>query len=63
MAKNKTGKDKFTLGKLITSILGVLAGLIFLSPFYIIVVNSFKTKKEMFSSVLALPKNFGYFEI
>ena len=30
MAKNKTGKDKFTLGKLITSILGILEGLIFL---------------------------------
>ena len=62
MVENESKKSKFTVGKLILSILGVLAGFIFLSPFYIIVVNSFKTKKEMFTSVLALPKNFGYFD-
>ena len=62
MTRNETGKDKITFGKLILSILGILVGFIFISPFYIIIVNSFKTKKEMFTSVLALPKNFGYFD-
>ena len=59
MVENKSKKSKFTVGKLILSILGVLAGFIFLSPFYIIVENSSKTKKEMVTSELALPKNFG----
>ena len=62
MTRNETGKDKITVGKLILSILGILVGFIFISPFYIIIVNSFKTKKEMFTSVLAAPKNFGYFD-
>ena len=62
MTRNETGKDKITFGKLILSILGILVGFIFISPFYIIIVNSFKTKKEMFTSVLAAPKNFGYFD-
>ena len=32
MVENKSKKSKFTVGKLILSILGVLAGFIFLSP-------------------------------
>jgi raffinose/stachyose/melibiose transport system permease protein len=34
--------------------------MIFLSPFYIIIINSFKTKKELFTSVLSLPKMFNF---
>lgn len=35
-----------------------LLALLFLSPFYIIIVNSFKTKRELFQSVLSLPSTF-----
>ncbi len=38
------------------NVLGIVLGLICLSPFYIIIVNSFKTKGELFESTLALPK-------
>ncbi len=34
---------------------GILLGLIWLSPFYLILVNAFKTKKEIFTNVLGLP--------
>ncbi len=60
MAKNKN-KEKMTLDKWILSVLGIIVGIIFLSPFYIIIVNSFKTKKEIFKSVLSLPDKFMYF--
>lgn len=44
-------------GNLITGIVGAVLGLLFLSPFYIIFINSFKTKKELFESTLALPSS------
>ena len=37
-------------------IFGVLLGLLFLSPFYIILVNSFKTKKEFLLTTLSPTK-------
>lgn len=37
-------------------ILGCILGLLWLSPFYMMVVNSFKTKKEIFTSPVALPQ-------
>ncbi|WP_234123718.1 carbohydrate ABC transporter permease [Clostridium hydrogenum] len=49
---------KVTPKIIITSILSIILGLVFLSPFYIIVVNSFKSKKELFESTLALPHQF-----
>lgn len=48
---------KLSLRRIIATILSCLLALVFLSPFYIIVVNSFKTKKELFESTLALPTN------
>lgn len=58
----KTKHDEGTSGqvesqksKVIFYVLGGLLGLIFLLPFYIIIINSFKTKKEIFSSTLNLP--------
>lgn len=54
MKKHKKIKPKI----IITSILSIILGLVFLSPFYIIVVNSFKSKKELFESTLALPHQF-----
>lgn len=50
-------QKKFHISNLPTAIVGILAALLFLSPFYIIVVNSFKTKSELFSSTLSLPKS------
>jgi raffinose/stachyose/melibiose transport system permease protein len=38
-------------------IVGTLSSLLFLSPFYILIVNSFKTKRELFGSTLTLPEN------
>ncbi|QEN04457.1 carbohydrate ABC transporter permease [Thiospirochaeta perfilievii] len=41
--------------KIILSIVGVLLALLFLSPFYLVVVNSFKTMKGIFINTNALP--------
>lgn len=46
--------------KTILTILGVVLGLIFLSPFYIIVLNSFKTKKELFQGTLSWPESLNF---
>lgn len=48
-------KSKIAPSRLIVAIFSTILGLLFLSPFYIIIINSFKTKKELFSSTLALP--------
>ena len=47
------------LSKIALDILGIILALICLSPFYIIIVNSFKTKGELFESTLALPEKFN----
>ena len=40
----------------LVEILGLLLGLLWLSPFYLMIVNAFKTKKEIFSGVLGIPE-------
>jgi raffinose/stachyose/melibiose transport system permease protein len=40
-------------------ILGILLGLLWLAPFYLMIVNSFKTKREIFTDTLRLPKGFN----
>lgn len=40
-------------------ILGIVLALIWISPFYLMIVNSLKTKKEMFTDVLRLPQAFN----
>ena len=49
--------------KAISSVLLVLASLAWLFPVYIILVNSFKSREEMYSNAIALPKSFslGYY--
>lgn len=42
----------------LSPILGIIFALIWLLPFYLIVVNSFKSKTEIFSNTLGLPKDF-----
>ncbi|WP_075980046.1 carbohydrate ABC transporter permease [Bacillus massilinigeriensis] len=41
-------------------VLGVILGLLWIAPFYLMIVNSFKTKREMFSDVLKLPEDFTF---
>jgi len=43
----------------IISLLIVIVALLFLSPLYIMVVNSFKTRAELYENVLALPGKFS----
>lgn len=47
-------------GRLLSEILLVALALLFLSPIYIMVVNSFKTRAEMYENVLAPPSSFGF---
>lgn len=44
----------------LSPILGIIFALIWLLPFYLIVVNSFKSKTEIFSNTLGLPKDFTF---
>lgn len=48
------------LKKIIVAIIGILLGLLFISPFYIILTNSFKTKKELFLDTLGLPHKLDF---
>lgn len=49
--------------KVLISLITILAGVIFLAPLYIIIVNAFKSPMETAKSILALPEslNFGNF--
>lgn len=38
------------------TILGVFLAALFLSPFYVIIINAFKTQRDFFTDVLALPE-------
>jgi len=44
----------------LVEILGLLLGLLWLSPFYLMIVNAFKTKKEIFSGVLGIPETWTF---
>lgn len=46
--------------KLLLEIFGILLALLWLSPFYLMVVNAFKTKKEIFSDVLGIPDEWTF---
>ena len=41
--------------KLFRNLLGIVLGLIFLFPIYILLINSFKTQKGIFTNVLSFP--------
>ena len=47
-------------GKVILSVLGILLGIVFIAPFLLILINSFKTKAELFKSAVALPVGFNF---
>ena len=46
------------IGKMIKETLLFLLGILYLSPIYIMIVNSFKTRSELYENVLALPDQF-----
>lgn len=46
------------IGKIALAAAGLLLSVIWITPFYLVLVNSFKTKKELFTSTLALPQSF-----
>lgn len=46
---------KNTISRLILYVIGIVVSLIYLSPFYILVVNSFKTKREILENTLGFP--------
>lgn len=43
---------------IIIAILGLLLALLWISPFYLMLTNAFKSKKEIFTNVLGLPDGF-----
>lgn len=47
-------KGKFS--NIVIGFISVILGLIFLSPFYLVLVNSFKSQKGIFSNVIGFPK-------
>lgn len=52
------GEGKYTVNKFILEIAGVLLALIFLVPFYFLIVNSFKTFADLQVNTASLPTNF-----
>ncbi|GKX31195.1 sugar ABC transporter permease [Vallitalea longa] len=53
MASKKITKKKKK--KIIVSVLGVILALVYISPFYMLLSNSFKTSKGIFKEIFALP--------
>lgn len=43
--------------KVVLSVLAILLGMLFVAPFLIILINSFKTKRELFTDVMSLPSS------
>ena len=52
-------------GKLSLVFMGIVLGIVFIAPFLLIIINSFKTKTELFKSAIALPTtiNFDNFKL
>ncbi|ARI75733.1 carbohydrate ABC transporter permease [Halobacillus mangrovi] len=50
MKRNKEKRNLFSI-----EVLGLVLGLIWIAPFYLMIVNALKTKKQIFTGVLGLP--------
>jgi len=48
------------MGSILLSIVAIAIGLVFLSPIYIMLVNSFKNRAELYINTLALPAEFNF---
>lgn len=49
-----------TIGKVFREVLLVIVAFAFLSPIYIMLVNSFKNRQELYANALALPSSFSF---
>jgi raffinose/stachyose/melibiose transport system permease protein len=47
-------------GLFLLEIFGLLLALVWISPFYLMLVNAFKTKRQIFADVLGLPEEFTF---
>ena len=50
--------NKKILDKILLNILSIFLMILFLMPFYLLIVNSLKSKRELFSNTLGLPHHF-----
>ncbi|MGP4077114.1 carbohydrate ABC transporter permease [Halobacillus sp. K22] len=55
MKKNQEKRNLFSI-----EILGLLLGLLWIAPFYLMVVNAFKTKRDIFGGVLGFPSELAF---
>ncbi|MGV2621327.1 carbohydrate ABC transporter permease [Halobacillus sp. ACCC02827] len=55
MKRNKERRNLISI-----EVLGLLLGLIWIAPFYLMIVNAFKTKRGIFEGVLGLPDEFVF---
>ncbi|MFA9397557.1 MAG: carbohydrate ABC transporter permease [Clostridiaceae bacterium] len=53
-------KKKNTGLNVLVGIISAFLAIVYLSPFYIMITNSFKTKKELFTSTLSLPNTLSF---
>ncbi|WP_082233059.1 carbohydrate ABC transporter permease [Halobacillus massiliensis] len=51
MKKNNEKRNIYSI-----EVLGIMLGLLWIAPFYLMIVNAFKTKRDIFSGVLGLPE-------
>jgi raffinose/stachyose/melibiose transport system permease protein len=52
-------RKRFSVGLLSAEVVGILLALVFVSPFYFLLVNSFKKLKEILLNAAKLPEQFG----
>ncbi|MGY4688600.1 carbohydrate ABC transporter permease [Salibacterium sp. K-3] len=53
-------KDKEKRNLISIEILGIVLGLLWISPFYLMIVNAFKSKRAIFEGVLGIPETFQF---
>lgn len=60
----KSVREKSLAGKVFLNVLVVLLCCVYLFPIYIVIVNAFKSRAELYENILALPQHFTleYFE-
>jgi raffinose/stachyose/melibiose transport system permease protein len=49
---------KKKMSRYLLELLGLVLAVLWLSPFYLMIVNAFKTKREIFTDVLGMPEEF-----
>ncbi|RSL28919.1 carbohydrate ABC transporter permease [Salibacterium salarium] len=53
-------KDKEKRNLISIEVLGIVLGLLWISPFYLMIVNAFKSKRDIFEGVLGIPETFQF---